>query len=221
MDKRKRDDISVCFLILAVFTWTPSRISQTLSHAKRQRNLLNPDGFIPTKVTPTPHIRISAPQFQSDFASETKHTLVPVQSGLSTRAHQGCQPHTLPMAAVQNLTKDILQPLPSSSKPRRRISPPPFPNSSLVIYSTTKPLKPISATRIALATDIRSEGGAAEVLGLFVQQHGTGYVSIDDRELARGLDFSPHKNVAAGRRKTKYLRCVNMNMYLCSGLIGS
>ncbi|THH06204.1 hypothetical protein EW146_g9689 [Bondarzewia mesenterica] len=52
-----------------------------------------------------------------------------------------------------------------------------------------------------LVTDIRSEGGTAEVLGLFLQQHGTGYTSVGDRELSRGLELSPQKAGGSGGAK--------------------
>ncbi|THH18704.1 hypothetical protein EW146_g2321 [Bondarzewia mesenterica] len=95
-------------------------------------------------------------------------------------------------------------PSPSSVSPKERHPlpiAPPFPKSLTSKGAPSKPLKSISKTRIALATDIRSEGGTAEVLGLFLQQHGTGYTSVGDRELARGLEVSPQKAWGSGGAK--------------------
>ena len=48
-------------------------------------------------------------------------------------------------------------------------------------------------TNVALATDIRSESGQAEVLSLYLQQHGHGFVDPTEREMRRGLETSPEK----------------------------
>lgn len=61
-------------------------------------------------------------------------------------------------------------------------------------------------TRIARATDIRTEQGTAEILAIFLRHHGTGYVDPVEREMTRGLEQSPEKrNKAKGH---KFLRCV-------------
>ncbi|KAH9916194.1 uncharacterized protein B0H18DRAFT_1038751 [Fomitopsis serialis] len=77
------------------------------------------------------------------------------------------------------------QPLMSMAPP-----PPPVAGSSRLSASD---LKSIFATNVALATDFRSESGQAEVLSIYIQQHGHGFVDPNDRELQRGLEQSPEK----------------------------
>lgn len=59
-------------------------------------------------------------------------------------------------------------------------------------------MKTISTTAVALATDVHSDSGGAELLSIFVQQHGHEFLNSSERELSRGLVQSPEK-----RSKTK------------------
>ncbi|KAI0920436.1 hypothetical protein AcV5_010167 [Taiwanofungus camphoratus] len=65
-------------------------------------------------------------------------------------------------------------------------------------------MKTISTTNVALATDPRSEGGSAELLSIFLQQHGHSFTDPTERELQRGLGQSPEK--ASKSKKPRYIR---------------
>ena len=94
---------------------------------------------------------------------------------------------------------------PASSSLKPLPPPPPLANRKA---GPSKPAtKSIMETRIAKAIDIRTEGGAAELLSIFLRQHGTGYVDPYDRELNRGVEQSPEKRSKA--RNAKYVRCVS------------
>ncbi|OBZ74416.1 hypothetical protein A0H81_05375 [Grifola frondosa] len=79
--------------------------------------------------------------------------------------------------------------------------PPPLTDTS---SPDTRELKTISTTRVALVTDPCSEGGPAELLSIFLQQHGHGFTDPIDRELQRGLGQSPEK--ASKSKRPKYVR---------------
>lgn len=64
----------------------------------------------------------------------------------------------------------------------------------------------IMQTRIARATDIRTEAGTAEILAIFLRHHGTGYVDPVEREMKRGLEQSPEKRNK--KKQHRFLRCV-------------
>jgi len=56
-----------------------------------------------------------------------------------------------------------------------------------------RPSKPVSRTRIALATDLWTEGGRADLLGLTLEQHGVPYATPTEKAIRRGLEVSPRK----------------------------
>ena len=75
-------------------------------------------------------------------------------------------------------------------QPLKSMAPPPLPGPTRLPASE---MKTIFTTNVALATDIRSESGQAEVLSLYLQQHGHGFVDPTEREMRRGLETSPEK----------------------------
>ncbi len=97
--------------------------------------------------------------------------------------------------------KKPLKPL----RPLRPLLPPPFPVLKPKFPPGTK-LMPITKTPIALATNIHTESGLNELLSIYIEQHGTGYVDPMERELRRGLEQSPEKKSKA--KEAKYLMCV-------------
>ncbi|GBE87137.1 predicted protein [Sparassis crispa] len=72
--------------------------------------------------------------------------------------------------------------------------------------SVQREMKTIFTTNVALATDPHTESGSAELLSIFVQQHGHGYVDPVERELLRGLGQSPEKASKNKNKDAKYLR---------------
>ncbi|KAI0799846.1 hypothetical protein BC629DRAFT_202171 [Irpex lacteus] len=85
--------------------------------------------------------------------------------------------------------------------------PPPLPLPRPHTSSQSK-MKTISTTRVALATDPRTESGSSELFSLFLRHQGGGgggkggvgvYGDAVDRELGRGLEVSPEKGRREGR----------------------
>ncbi|KAG2152805.1 hypothetical protein DEU56DRAFT_776227 [Suillus clintonianus] len=105
----------------------------------------------------------------------------------------------------------------SSSKPRSFsiLKPPPMPQptTKAVILKPLGPpsfapfpskksstnMKPISS----FATNPTKDGAGAELLSLFLQQHGHNFISPFEREMQRGIGLSPRKNKSA---KAKFIR---------------
>ncbi|KAG9311023.1 hypothetical protein JVU11DRAFT_8920 [Chiua virens] len=88
-------------------------------------------------------------------------------------------------------------PIPPATKPSVPLKPlappPPLPVPENRVTSPKKPMKTIFTTSVAQATDPTKEGGGAELLSLFLQQHGHNFMSATDRELQRGVMVSPDK----------------------------
>ncbi|KZT05205.1 uncharacterized protein LAESUDRAFT_233552 [Laetiporus sulphureus 93-53] len=111
------------------------------------------------------------------------------------------------ISSSKNLTSiHRLQPRPITPPREKKkiltdLAPPPLPGAGPASGS----LKSIFDTAVARATDFRSESGQAEVLSIYLQQHGHGFVDPHERELQRGLEQSPEK--ASKRTKAaKYAR---------------
>ncbi|KAL4064076.1 hypothetical protein V8B97DRAFT_1876259 [Scleroderma yunnanense] len=102
----------------------------------------------------------------------------------------------------------IKPPSTTSEKPKSIRKPPPMP--ALFPSKPTAPLKPplppvqqpaspqktmktILTTSVAQAIDPTKEGTGAELLALFLQQHGHDFTSSADQELHRGIMLSPDK----------------------------
>lgn len=92
--------------------------------------------------------------------------------------------------------------------PLRELKPlPPPPVLAKRKPDPAKPMVSILKTSVARATDIHTEAGTAELLAIYLQTHGTGYVDPVEREMTRGLEQSPEKRSKA--RKPKYIRYVS------------
>ena len=123
-------------------------------------------------------------------------------------------PPTLPPpkpADTRLISITSLKPLPVTPpppnkklKPLGSLVPPPIPGPS---RRPASEMKTIFTTNVALATDIRTERGQAEVLALYLQQYGTGFVDPTERELQRGLETSPEK-LSKRTKHAKFARCV-------------
>ncbi|KAH7911792.1 hypothetical protein BJ138DRAFT_1149791 [Hygrophoropsis aurantiaca] len=93
-----------------------------------------------------------------------------------------------------SIMRPPLMPVASTSKSAvslKPLVPPPVPARRPA--SPQKHLKTILTTDVAQATDPTKEGGGAEILSLFLQQHGHSFTSHTDRELQRGVMVSPDK----------------------------
>ncbi|KAA1475709.1 hypothetical protein DENSPDRAFT_439934 [Dentipellis sp. KUC8613] len=100
---------------------------------------------------------------------------------------------------------------PPSTPPRRK----PMSVTRAFCVSTPSPdtmvpgkaMKSISATRLARATDITNEDGAAELLGFFLQQTGSMSHTADNHpDITRGLEITPHKAKGGFGKSTRFLR---------------
>jgi hypothetical protein len=99
-----------------------------------------------------------------------------------------------PSEKPRSILKPPPVPIPPSTKPSvplKPLAPPPHPTHRPT--SPKKPMKTILTTNVAQATDPTKEGAGAELLSLFLQQHGHNFTSLTDRELQRGVMVSPDK----------------------------
>lgn len=109
---------------------------------------------------------------------------------------------------ARSILKPPPVPVPSGARPSVPLKPlaPPPPLPLLRPASPKKPMKTILTTNIAQATDPTKEGTGAELLSLFLQQHGHNFMSSTDRELQRGVMTSPDKRSRG--KDPKFLRYV-------------
>jgi len=108
-------------------------------------------------------------------------------------------PPPLPVLHTPTSTK-ILRPPRLSSPPPPRPSTPPrdlaapdllkFRSPS---HAPPRPSKPVSETFIARATDLWTQGGRADVLGLTLEQNGVQHATPFENAVRRGLEVSPRK----------------------------
>lgn len=89
--------------------------------------------------------------------------------------------------------------------------PPPLPLPAPL--PTPSKMKTISTTRVALATDPRTESGSSELFSLFLRHQnqnlgGKVYGDSVERELGRGLEVSPEKAKAGREGRGRFVRCV-------------
>ncbi|KAG1803185.1 uncharacterized protein BJ212DRAFT_1396588 [Suillus subaureus] len=108
----------------------------------------------------------------------------------------------------------------SSSKPRSfsvlKPPPRPQPNTKTIVLKPLAPpsfapfpskklstnMKPISS----FAINPTKDGAGAELLSLFLQQHGHNFVTPFEREIQRGIGLSPSKNKSAKGKFVRYVR---------------
>lgn len=113
----------------------------------------------------------------------------------------------VPSEKPRSILKPPPMPIPSSTKPPVQLKPlvpPPLPEH--LSAPPKKHMKTILTTSVAQATDPTKEGTGAELLSLFLQQHGHNFTSSTDRELQRGVMLSPDKR--SGGKDPKFLRYV-------------
>ncbi|PIL25913.1 hypothetical protein GSI_11666 [Ganoderma sinense ZZ0214-1] len=165
----------------------------------------------PSKVPPAPPppgksvaVRpMKPPSFPSTSSSASKFTLknhIPVLAPKKSLVAK-------PKASIQEFRPP---PPPPAVPPKtgRSISaiqplPPPLPRKGPPLPDASK-LKTISTTRVALATDPRTESGTSEILALQLGQAVSSYIPPAQRELNRGLGQSPEK--ASKAKSAKYIR---------------
>lgn len=116
----------------------------------------------------------------------------------------------------------MMPPPTTPEKPKSVRKPPPFPKKSVVPLKPLalappalpqlpvppqKTMKTILTTSVAQAIDPTKEGTGAELLALFLQQHGHDFTSSVDRDLYRGIMLSPDKRSRG--KHTKFIRQVS------------
>ncbi|TBU30916.1 hypothetical protein BD311DRAFT_689822 [Dichomitus squalens] len=147
------------------------------------------------------------PSFASASVSASKFTLkrhIPVLSPERNISSSRAKP--LAKASIQ----EFLPPLPARepAKPARSIYaiqpplPPPLRRGPALPDAAN--LKTISTTRVAIATDPRTESGVDEIMALGLGQTAPTFVPPAERELIRGLKQSPEK--ASKSKAAKYIR---------------
>lgn len=102
-----------------------------------------------------------------------------------------------------------------SNVPLKPVPVPPALPRLQITNTTPSKMKTISTTRVALATDPRTESGSSELFSLFLRQQNQGsggkgagvYGDVVERELGRGLEVSPEKVRREGRGR--FVRCVS------------
>ncbi|KAG1801012.1 uncharacterized protein HD556DRAFT_1304963 [Suillus plorans] len=132
------------------------------------------------------------------------------------------KPHSAPLRPLQplKLPSFVISPPEnaSSSKPLSILKPPPRPqltSKAIVLKPLAPPnfapfaekksltsLKPISS----FAINPTKDGAGAELLSLFLQQHGHNFVTPFEREIQRGIGLSPRKNKSAKGKFVRYVR---------------
>ncbi|KAK7449779.1 hypothetical protein VKT23_013255 [Stygiomarasmius scandens] len=107
-----------------------------------------------------------------------------------------------PMPKLKALHPPVIPPPETPSKLLKALPPPRLPPQP---QSSSKPLKTIGTTRVARATDLLSESGAAELASIFIQH--SELLATDPQnepETQRGLNVSPQKG--AGGKGPKFVR---------------
>ncbi|KAI0255430.1 hypothetical protein BJV78DRAFT_1175301 [Lactifluus subvellereus] len=127
----------------------------------------------------------------------TRDAFVPDENAPSIASKRVIPPPILPLPAVPS-TK-VMEPPRFQDPPQRPSTPPKCvgaPDLTRFLSPSRdppRPSKPISRTRIALATDLWTEGGRADLLGLALEQHGVQHATPMEKAVRRGLQVSPRK----------------------------
>lgn len=108
-----------------------------------------------------------------------------------------------PVAGPSSLKLKPLGPPPQPylSTPKRDLGLKPLPPPRIIPTTpstATKFARTINTTRVALATDLATDSGTAEVASIFLQAHHSDLRSHDDEEQMRGVDISPQKGAGKG-----------------------
>ncbi|KAG8215272.1 hypothetical protein J3R82DRAFT_8828 [Butyriboletus roseoflavus] len=163
---------------VSAFDDTPSIPNKTLPPLK----VLKPPVFLPPAAAPPRTTKVEL----------TSKTAVPSLNSLRPPPKLPSVPSEKP----RSILKPPPVPIPSSTKPPVPLKPlaPPPPLPEHHSASPKKHMKTILTTNVAQATDPTKEGASAELLSLFLQQHGHSFTSSTDRELQRGVMVSPDKH---------------------------
>lgn len=180
----------------------PTSFARPLCAAKADRVLpplkvLKPPVFLHPPAEAAPETTNAGPSTKT-----TSATLRSLQPTLKLPPAPSEKPRSIlkpPPVPVQPSTKP--------SVPLKPLAPPPLPERPT---SPKKPMKTIFTTNIAQATDPTKEGTGAELLSLFLQQHGHGFTSSTDRELQRGVMVSPDKRSRG--KDPKFVRYVVLSL---------
>jgi hypothetical protein len=154
------------------------------------------------------------PNFSSDFTpnqretTKTRHRQVIVNleslrrtPALSTRV---LSPPPQPPTTL-TVTKVIKPPV-LHVPPTNLPVPVPATTPDLSKFLSLRPSKPISETRIALATDPWTEGARADLLALTLEQNGMQHFTPIEKAIRKGLQVSPRKAGGGIGKEIRYLR---------------
>jgi hypothetical protein len=133
--------------------------------------------------------------------SAQQDALVPIENVPALGSTRVFSPPPMPLLIQRpSSSTKILEPPRISSPPPRPCTPPKnlaAPDLSRfmpTLHDPPRPSKPVSRTRIALATDLWTEGGRADVLALALELHGVPYATPMEKAGRRGLEVSPRKS---------------------------
>jgi hypothetical protein len=179
--KGKEKSLSVC---LADHRDLLEKSSTTTNNADSERSRLSIVKHHPVTLNQKPPSAPLRPHKPPPFVVST-----PINASSSTK-HSSLlilKPPPLPQSSTK---ATILKPL----------APPTFAPSFLKKPSMN--MRAISS----FATDPTKDGAGAELLSLFLQQHGHSFVSPLEREMQRGIGLSPRKNKGAKEKFKRYVR---------------
>ena len=99
----------------------------------------------------------------------------------------------------------LFSPPPRPSTPPKNLAEPDLSKFLSPSHGPSRRSKPVSRTRIALATDLWTDGGRADLLGLTLEQDGAQYATRMEKAVRRGLEVSPRKVGGIGK-EIRYAR---------------
>ena len=119
-------------------------------------------------------------------------------------------PVPVPVPHPSNSTKilsppRLFSPPPRPSTPPKNLAEPDLSKFLSPSHGPSRRSKPVSRTRIALATDLWTDGGRADLLGLTLEQDGAQYATRMEKAVRRGLEVSPRKVGGIGK-EIRYTR---------------
>ncbi|KAH9960286.1 hypothetical protein BC827DRAFT_1208519 [Russula dissimulans] len=156
-----------------------------------------------TRARPVVDFEHSGPDHRPDTFRPLRalEVLVPNENLLALGSTRVLSPPPPPLTVLPSpITTKVLRPPRLSSPPPPRPSTPPkdlaapdllkFRSPS---HAPPRPSKPVSETFIARATDLWTQGGRADVLGLTLEQNGVQHATPFEKAVRRGLEVSPRK----------------------------
>ncbi|KAI9512140.1 hypothetical protein F5148DRAFT_1165569, partial [Russula earlei] len=189
-----------------------------------------PNGFtIHARPSPHPPQTRPAPKFRSHFTPSDSTSLNVPHAPFKQKQASKTRPlpvvkalfpnEIVPALASRRILSPPLPVLPSTKilEPPRLSSMPPRPSTPPTnlaapdlskflspVYPPPRPSKPVSNMRIARATDLWTQGGRADLLGLTLEQHGVQDATPFEKAIQRGLEVSPRK--AGMGKEIRYVR---------------